>query len=64
MRTQPALQARARPLAFSAQSMASDGLLFVPREMQEREKALRLQKEKLQKELEEKKKKVQGGSPG
>lgn len=30
------------------------------RELQEREKALRLQKEKLQRELEEKKKKVQG----
>lgn len=33
---------------------------MVRRELQEREKALRLQKEKLQRELEEKKKKVQG----
>lgn len=34
------------------------------RELQEREKALRLQKEKLQRELEEKKKKVQGSQCG
>lgn len=36
----------------------SDRFLVVLREMQEREKALRLQKERLQRELEEKKKKV------
>lgn len=35
-----------------------DRFLVVLREMQEREKALRLQKERLQRELEEKKKKV------
>lgn len=62
--SQPAPRARARPLALSARSTVSDGSCSVPREVQEREKALRLQKEKLQKELEEKKRKVPGGSPG
>lgn len=37
---------------------------MVLRELQEREKALRLQKERLQRELEEKKKKVQGSRGG
>lgn len=39
---------------------ALTGSRSILRELQEREKALRLQKEKLQRELEEKKKKVHG----
>lgn len=41
-----------------------DRLSLIRREQQEREKALRLQKERLQKELEEKKKKVMGAGHG
>ena len=41
-----------------AQLAVLTGSCLVSRELQEREKALRLQKEKLQRELEEKKKKV------
>lgn len=43
-----------------AQLPALTGSRSILRELQEREKALRLQKEKLQRELEEKKKKVHG----
>lgn len=43
-----------------AQLPALTGPCLVLREQQEREKALRLQRERLQRELEEKKKKVQG----
>lgn len=43
---------------------ALTGPCSVLRELQEREKALRLQKERLQRELEEKKKKVKGAGPG
>ena len=44
--------------------LPSDRLCSILRELQEKERALRLQKERLQKELEEKKKKVKGGACG